>query len=194
MAPSRTPARDKLIDAASRLFYAHGMAATGIDTVTTEAGVAKMTLYNNFASKQELMDAYIEARHRELLDLYRERMSRADTPAARVLAMFDAYLDHARMPYAEGFRGCGLLNAAAELPAGSAGRDAVRRHKDEIEAILREHLQDAGDDEPATAEADDVAFHLSLLLEGAMSRAGLDGTTAHLERARDLAAVMLAAR
>ena len=64
-------ARERLLDAAGRLFYADGIAATGINAITAEAGVARMSLYNNFASRDELMLAYIEARHQEWLGLYR---------------------------------------------------------------------------------------------------------------------------
>ncbi|MCP2297067.1 transcriptional regulator, TetR family [Nocardia amikacinitolerans] len=126
----RRPARQRLLEAAARRFYADGVAATGIDTITADAGVAKMSLYNNFASKAELVRAYLDARHEEWLGLYRARLERAEGPAAGVLAIFDSYADHAALAYEHGFRGCGLLNAAAELPAGDEGRAAVRRHKE----------------------------------------------------------------
>lgn len=189
--PSRTrePAKERILAAASRLFYARGMAATGIDAVTTEAGVAKMSLYNNFASKDELVLAYIHARHEEWLELYRARAASAATPAEGVVAVFDAYLDHARCAYEHGFRGCGLLNAAAELPVKAPGRDVVRAHKEQVEQILRGHLADAGVPDP-----DDLAEHFSFLLEGAMSRAGLDGTDERLRSARRLAEGLLADR
>src|SRR4051794_7316355 len=106
-------ARERLLDAAARLFYAEGIAATGINAITAEAGVARMSLYNNFASKEELMLAYIEARHQEWLGLYRARASASNDARAGVLAVFDAYIGHAELGYAHGFRGCGLLNAAA---------------------------------------------------------------------------------
>ncbi|MGB0303127.1 MAG: TetR/AcrR family transcriptional regulator, partial [Alteromonas oceani] len=60
---SRVSARDKLLKAAGELFYDHGITATGVDAVITRAGVAKMSLYNNFKSKSELIAAYIDARH-----------------------------------------------------------------------------------------------------------------------------------
>ncbi|MEO7125047.1 MAG: TetR/AcrR family transcriptional regulator [Nakamurella sp.] len=180
--------RERLLDAASRLFYANGMSATGIDAITAEAGVAKMSLYNNFSSKEKLALAYLEARHEEWLGLYRARVDGAHSPADRVLAVFDAYIDHASAEYEHGFRGCGLLNAAAELPVGAPGRDAVRRHKEEVEEILVDHLRDMGAPNPA-----ETAEHLSFLLEGAMSRAGLEGTSNRLRRARQLADSMLAA-
>src|SRR5208282_2055634 len=114
----RGRARQQLLEAAARLFYADGLAATGIDTITAEAGVAKMSLYNNFSSKADLVRAYLEARHEEWLALYRRRLESARDPREAVLAVFDAYTDHAALAYQHGFRGCGLLNAAAELPAG----------------------------------------------------------------------------
>ncbi len=185
----QAPARQRLLDAAARLFYADGMTATGIDAITTEAGVARKSLYNNFSSKQDLMLAYIEARHEEWLELYRARLERAGSPTERVLAVFDAYLDHARAAYQNGFRGCGLLNAAAELPVDAPGRAAVRQHKEEVERILTEHLREAGVTYSAA-----MAEHLAFLLEGAVSRAGLEGGPERLTHARRIAARLLEAR
>lgn len=179
-------ARRKLLAAAAERFYADGVNGTGIDAITAAAGVAKMSLYNNFASKDDLVLAYLEARHEEWLGLYRTRLDEAGptaTPRAGVEAVFDAYVDHADMAYQHGFRGCGLLNAAAELPAGSPGRELVRRHKEEVERIVRDHLSGALPSDAATP----LARHLSFLLEGAMSRAGLEGGDALLHEAKTLA-------
>ncbi len=217
--PARRPARQLLLEAAARLFYAQGVGATGIDTITTAAGVAKKSLYNNFASKADLVAAYLEARHEEWLELYRDRVAIAATPAERVLAVFDAYLDHANFAYEHGFRGCGLLNASAELPVGHPGRLAVRQHKEEVEHLLATHLADhlAGrsaaaafsaraerttglaEHRPEPADSSDqaeraavLAQHLSFLLEGAMARAGLEGNDASLRDAKRIAQQMLA--
>lgn len=176
-------ARQRLLEAASRLFYAGGVVGTGIDAITTEAGVAKKSLYNNFASKEDLVLAYIEARHDQWLELYQIRRAQALNPNDQVLAVFDAYTDHASAGYEHGFRGCGLLNAAAELPVGSPGREAVRRHKVHVEQILAEHLKESHP-EP---EALKLAEHLAFLLEGAMSRAGLEGEPERLLHARQIA-------
>src|SRR4051812_7295502 len=123
----RGSARERLMAAAAECFYDHGVNGTGIDTITAAAGVAKMSLYNNFASKDDLVLAYLEARHEEWLGLYRDRLAEATDARQRVAVVFDAYVDHAEMAYRHGFRGCGLLNAAAELPVGAPGRDLVRR-------------------------------------------------------------------
>lgn len=185
----RGAARERLLAAAARRFYADGVAATGIDTITAEAGVAKMSLYNNFSSKADLVRAYLDARHEEWLGLYRRRLEEAADARGGVLAVFDAYADHAAFAYEHGFRGCGLLNAAAELPAGDEGRAVVRRHKEEVESLLAGHLAELlpGRSE----EARTVAEHLSFLLEGAMARAGLEGAGTRLEHARAIAADLL---
>ncbi|MBR8642806.1 TetR/AcrR family transcriptional regulator [Streptomyces tuirus] len=182
-------ARTRLLDAAARRFYADGVTATGIDTITAEAGVAKMSLYNNFSSKADLVMAYLDARHEEWLGLYRRRLEEAGGGRGGVLAVFDAYADHAAFAYEHGFRGCGLLNAAAELPAGHEGRDVVRRHKEEVETLLAGHVGELLPDRPEEARA--LAEHLSFLLEGAMARAGLEGAGTRLEHARTMAANLL---
>lgn len=194
----RAPARDRLLAAAAACFYDHGVNGTGIDTITAAAGVAKMSLYNNFASKDELVLAYLQARHDEWLDLYRRRLAGAPDAAhdpgaaagptdARqgITAVFDAYIDHAEMAYQHGFRGCGLLNAAAELPTGAPGRQLVRRHKEEVESLLAGHLGELGTVPPEHVPA--LAEQLAFLLEGAMARAGLAGSSELLHRARDMA-------
>jgi len=183
-------ARDRLLTAAAVLFYNDGIAATGIDAITARAGAAKQSLYNNFASKSDLVAAYIDQRHDEWLALYAAREATAHHPKDKILAVFDAYDDHATFAYERGFRGCGLLNAAAELDADDAGRTAVRRHKEQVEEILHNQLSQLLPDDAGRAET--LAAHLAFLLEGAMTRAGLEGDANRLRSARAMAQDMLA--
>lgn len=187
----RESAHDRLLNAAAILFYNDGIAATGIDAIVKKAGVAKKSLYNNFTSKAELVAKYLQIRHAEWLSLYETRVRQAQKPVDRVLSVFEAYADHAEHAYERGFRGCGLLNAAAEFPAGDAGRKAVRAHKEEVQALLNKHLAEL---KPGDAErAAQLARHLSFLLEGAIVRAGLEGNSDCVIQAKHMAASMLEA-
>lgn len=118
------------------------------------------------------------------MELYRARARESTDAKAGVLAVFEAYIDHAELGYEHGFRGCGLLSAAAELPVGSPGRDVVRRHKEQVESILTEHQQALTTPDHAA----ELAGHCALLLEGGMARAGLEGQPARLEQAKRIAA------
>ncbi len=184
----RIPARARLLQAAAELFYVDGVTGTGIDTITAHAGVAKMSLYNNFSSKADLVNAYLEQRCVEWREFLHIRLSEATTPKERVLAVFDSYVDHAMTACEQGFRGCGLLNAAAELPVGDPGRAIVAAQKVEVEQLFRQHLEVLRSRHP---DIEETAEHLSFLLEGAMSRAGLEGHDARLKKARKIASSLL---
>lgn len=191
MSDSTRSAHDRLLQAAATLFYNDGIASTGIDAIVRKAGVARKSLYNNFASKAELIAEYLRIRHEDWLSLYDARVRKARDPAERVLAVFDAYADYADDAYERGFRGCGLLNAAAEFPAGDPNRETVRAHKEEVEALLDQHLAELFPNDPARATG--LARHLVLLLEGAIVRAGLEGNSDRVVEARQLAVSMLEA-
>jgi AcrR family transcriptional regulator len=185
----KATAKERLLKAAAELFYREGVGATGIDTITARAGVAKMSLYNNFSSKADLVNAYILGRCADWQSVREARLRQATTPKERILAVFDSYVDHAGLAYEQGFRGCGLLNAAAELPIGDPGRATVAAQKAEVEALFKTYLREM--QPSADIPVDETAEHLSFLLEGAMSRAGLDGHDARLKTARKIAASIL---
>lgn len=188
--------RERLLNAAGELFYNYGINATGIDMITAKAGVAKMSLYNNFTSKADLVAAFIEMRNQEWLDLYAIRLKTADTAAKRILAIFDAYTDHAEFSYENGFRGCGLLNAAAELSVGDQARLAIRCHKEQIEQFLIDHLREYQTENAVKLTEHQItstAEHLAFLLEGAICRAGLEGNSMRMKHGRQLAETVLAA-
>jgi AcrR family transcriptional regulator len=180
-------ARDKLLRAAGELFYRNGLSATGIDAVTARAGVAKMSLYNNFASKSELTNAYLDDRCMQWRARLDARLESAAAPKERVLAVFDSYLDQAAADGAA-FRGCGLFNAAAELEFGDPARATAVAQKEEVEALFRSCLVEL---RVASADVEVVAEHLSFVLEGAIARAGLEGTGARLRNARRIAETII---
>src|ERR1700743_581198 len=136
----KATARERLLKAAAELFYSEGVGATGNDTITARAGVATMSLYNNFSSKADLVNAYILGRCADWQSVREARLRQATTPKERILAVFDSYVDHAGLAYEQGFRGCGLLNAAAELPIGDPGRATVAFQKEEVERLFKQCL------------------------------------------------------
>src|SRR4051794_12868607 len=96
-------ARERLLAAASELFYAEGIHTVGIDRVIERAGVAKASLYNTFGSKDELIRAYLQDRHRRTEGRLTAAMEKVSTPREKVLAIFtsqQAYFE------ASNFRGC----------------------------------------------------------------------------------------
>ncbi|MGA5261911.1 TetR/AcrR family transcriptional regulator [Streptomyces griseoincarnatus] len=185
----RRPARERILRAAARRFYQEGVTATGIDTITAEAGVAKMSLYNNFSSKADLVRAYLDDRHEDWLGRYRRRVGQEPDPRDGVLGVFDTYIDGADAPPTGDFRGCGLLNAASEMPAGHEGRAQVRRQKEEVERMMAEHVTALLPGRPDAARA--TARQIAFLLEGAMARAGLEGDSRCLRDARAMAERLL---
>src|SRR3989442_8637905 len=117
-AAKRSP-RDRLLRAASELFYAEGVQSVGIDRVIERAGVAKASLYSTFGSKEGLVCAYLNARHEETLARFRSAVAATDDPIERLLAVFDA---QARLFHTPDFHGCAFTAAATEAPSGGGGR------------------------------------------------------------------------
>jgi AcrR family transcriptional regulator len=169
MPPSR---RDDLIDAAMRVFYRHGFHASSLDDIQKEGGISRMTLYNHFKSKDELVVAAMRRRD----EIFRNRMmkfveGKAKTPRERLLAVFDFHEDW----FTGGeFCGCMFINASAEFSAAdSAPRRLAAEHKQEIVRYLREQCEAAG-----LADPGEVAEQLNILLEGAIVTARVVGQVA----------------
>ena len=85
--------RERVLATAYDLFSRHGTRAVGVDRIIAESGVAKMTLYRNFASKDDLILAFLERREERWTRewLQSEAVRRGATPAERMLAIFDVF-------------------------------------------------------------------------------------------------------
>jgi AcrR family transcriptional regulator len=158
MAESR---RQKLIDTALALFYRHGIHATGIDRILEDAGVAKMTLYKHFRSKEALIEAALADRSERFRAWFVQEVERRGrTPRERLLAVFDI---HDSWFGSRDFFGCPFVNAAAEFAAAD---DPVHRragrHKAEIRRFMAELCRAAGAVDPEA-----LASSLMILVEGA---------------------------
>jgi AcrR family transcriptional regulator len=182
MAASR---RDQLIDTALDLFNRHGYHATGIDRILAESGVAKMTLYNHFGSKDALIEAALATRDERWRSWFREAVARrAETPRGRLLAVFDALDEWFAQP---DFHGCMFIRAAGEY----AGLDdpihaAAAEHQRLVLAELRGLAAAAGARRPAR-----LARELMLLVLGAIVATQVSGPVAAGQTAKKAAAVLL---
>jgi AcrR family transcriptional regulator len=181
----RPSGRDRVLDAAYFLFSREGFSATGVDTVIAEAGVAKMTLYRNFRSKDELALAFLERREERwtLGWVAAEAALRADTPAGRLLAIFDVFDEwFAR----DDFEGCAFINVMLELPnRDSAVRGACVQHLANIRSILAGFAGEAGVEDP-----DAFARQWHILMKGSIVSAA-EGDAGAAKRAQHMGRLLL---
>ncbi|MGK8553383.1 TetR/AcrR family transcriptional regulator [Nocardia gipuzkoensis] len=164
------PPRERLVKAASRLFYYEGVRAIGVERLIAEAGVTKATFYRHFASKDDLVLAYLltkEAYYRQVA----EPLAAAHPPAEAIDLIFEAIAEHARE---RGFRGSPFMNAAAEYPdATDPVRRLVASHREWIRTLFQDLLTQLDHADPESA-----AGALLMLYDGAMAAGYLDNSTA----------------
>jgi AcrR family transcriptional regulator len=178
--------RERVLATAYDLFSRHGTRAVGVDRIIAESGVAKMTLYRNFPSKDELILAFLQRREerwtREWLQAAVERS--ADSPGERMLAIFDTFGEwFAR----DDFEGCSFINVMLEVTEPEHRvRAACVQHLAEIRAFIRGLAAEAG-----VADADAVARQWHILMKGSIVAAAAGDRDA-AARARELGAVLLA--
>jgi AcrR family transcriptional regulator len=174
-------ARQRILETADRLFYQDGIRAVGIDRVIAEAGVAKMSLYKHFPSKDDLILAVLRHREHGVLEFFRSAMGRHGKKAKSPLrAFFAALKDFFESP---GFRGCPFQNAAVELADPThPGTAFVRGHKQRFSEFLRGLVEQT----VGTAAAK-VAPAVNILVEGAIITAVIQGNPDAADVARDAA-------
>ncbi|MBX3380291.1 MAG: TetR/AcrR family transcriptional regulator [Phycisphaeraceae bacterium] len=180
-------AREKLLDAAGELFYAHGISAVGIDRIIAKAGVAKMSLYNHFDSKDALVAAWLERKHTEWMAWLRTTVEKS-RPAVRPLALFDA-LD--QWFHTKEFKGCAFINVAAEIkdPRSKAFQISAA-HTVDLNAAIRGWIAGACTQLSPSA-LDLAAQEITMLAAGAILWAALHGPTNVAARAKESAARLL---
>jgi AcrR family transcriptional regulator len=179
-APERRPrrsaaeTREHVLAVATELFYWHGIRATGVDRVAAEAGVAPTTLYRLFASKDDLVAAYVERAAAGYRELVEEATAPAvGTPRDRVLNLFDVQREYVEPDVC---RGCPFLMALAEYPDVASGAHAGAVA---AKAWVRDRLR-AVTGEMDVADPDALADQLALVMEGvyaSVQALGVEGPT-----------------
>ena len=182
MARSR---RDELVETALDLFGREGFHATGIDRILAKAGVAKMTLYHHFRSKEELILAALRLRDERFRNqLMRRLEQRTKHPAKRLAALFEVLEEFADD---DRFCGCTFINACAEYGDPSSPIHALAaEHKRLILAYVCELAQLAGARDP-----EGLARQLCMLLDGVIVTVQVSADRDAIRRAREAAEVLI---
>jgi AcrR family transcriptional regulator len=175
-------ARERLLAAASELFYDEGVHTVGIDRVIERAGVAKASLYNTFGSKDELVRAYLEQRHAGILARITRYVERYAGPRERLLGVFEAQGELFAEP---GFRGCAFVSASAESPGEAVSR-AADDYRGEVRGLLTGLAREAGAPDP-----EKLGRQLHMIYDGASLSARMDRDPAAAVAARAAAAALL---
>ncbi|MGE0268890.1 MAG: TetR/AcrR family transcriptional regulator [Candidatus Omnitrophota bacterium] len=164
-------AKDRILEAATDLFYRQGYNATGIQQIIDEAGVSKGTFYTHFATKDELGAAYMRNRHaREMYEL-REMVGRIKDPYQKYIGFNTIMRDW--MVSTE-YRGCAFSNMAAEVTDGKSPiRKEAKHHYEVYRGVIREMVRDLIESDPKYKELDPdfVADQYLLIQIGALTNA-----------------------
>ncbi|CDX21760.1 TetR family transcription regulator [Mesorhizobium plurifarium] len=183
------PTRKRLVDAATKLFYAEGIGRVSVDAVAEKAGLTKRTLYYHFKSKDDLIAAYLDGRDQPNLEQMAGWFDAAEGGAdKKVEAIFTNLARVARHPK---WKGCGFLRTAAEL-AAMPGHPAVKagaRHKTNFEKWLAVALS-----EHDVGEAKMLAREIVLLMDGAFSSMLIHHNPDYVNAAGHAAATLIRAR
>ncbi|QKC97537.1 TetR/AcrR family transcriptional regulator [Mesorhizobium sp. NZP2298] len=189
MPEAASPTRKRIVDAATKLFYAEGIGRVSVDAVAEKAGLTKRTLYYHFKSKDDLIAAYLDGRDQPNLRQMAGWFDAAEGEAdRRVEAIFS---NLARVAHHPKWKGCGFLRTAAEL-ASMPGHPAVKvgsRHKSNFETWLAGALSNHGIEEPQV-----VAREIVLLIDGCFSIMLIHRNPDYIEAAGRAAAMLVRAR
>lgn len=179
-------ARQRIVETAERLFYAEGIHNVGIDRIIAEAEVAKMTLYNHFASKDELILAVLQYREEQFDNKFTKAIDKYTRKGMnRLEAFFNALKEWFKSP---GFRGCSFINACVELAnSGHPASEFSTEHKVRFHSMLEECIVETSGKQAAPATP-----AVALLVEGAIVMAVMQDSWKPAESAKDAALSLIA--
>lgn len=158
----RKPVRERILETACELFYREGIQNVGIDRIIAESGVAKMSLYNHFKSKDALIEAFLRQRDQQWRDWFVVRVeARSSKPKQQLLILFDVLQEWFESP---DFRGCAFINATVELAnPHHPGCQAALDHQLSVYQYIFDLVKAEG-----LEPAEPVARQLLLLVQGAI--------------------------
>lgn len=168
MVTKQLPARQRILETAERLFFRNGFRAVGIDTIIAEAGVAKMSLYRHFPSKDDLIVAYLEGDRRQFWEWLDNATAHTEDPAEQLVAIFAATERLVATPQC---LGCTHQSATAEFPdPDHPAHQLSVAHK----VAIRDRFADLAL-QANLREPEQLAYQLQFLMEGALVTARMFG-------------------
>ncbi|MCP1199503.1 TetR/AcrR family transcriptional regulator [Notoacmeibacter sp. MSK16QG-6] len=181
----RNPVRERIIDAAYDLFSMQGISQVGVDKVIAKSGCAKATLYNQFGSKDGLIEAYLDRREAVWTRgwLETEIHARSTDPEGRLMAIFDLFDEWFRRT---DFEGCAFINALNETEHNSRLNRLAAEHLAKIRRILEGCAEAAG-----LADTGDFAAIWHMMMKGSIT-AAQEGNRSAARLAKRGAAQLLA--
>lgn len=154
-------AQERILQAVDELFYREGARAVSVDAVVKRAGVNKMSVYRQFASKEDLLLHYLARRDEKFWSYFNASLAKHPGQPAKQLVQF--FADLAGRAGNPDYRGCPFVNIAAEFPERDhPARLMVAENKKQLMARLLELAEQAG-----AKDAQALANGIALLIEGA---------------------------
>ena len=187
MVKTRISTRDRIIEAAGKLFHAEGIRDVSVDAVAQNAGLTKRTLYYHFRSKDDLIAAYLETRDQPNLLLFQRWF--AETEGSVADKVRGIFLNLSRSAKHPKWKGCGFLRTSVELIQfpGHPAIIAARIHKKRVEDWLCSIFEER----QAPDEARILARQIILLLDGAFAVVLLHRDANYMLCAGDTAAQLI---
>ena len=165
---THSKARDKIVEAASELFFEQGYQATTIDDVIDRSGISRPTLYNHFKTKEELCVEYLKERRRNDLGLLKETMRKEKTAKGKFLTAARV-MDQTMS--ATHFRGCRYFNMISEVAdCNSPISKEARVYVDGFRDIIKDGVLELRGSDPKyrKLDVDATAESYYLLVNGAI--------------------------
>ena len=157
-------AKERIIEAASHLFYFEGYNQTGINQILKESGSSKDSMYRHFGSKEDIAVTYLKRRHIMWMGNLLDFVKSEETNKEKLVAAFD-YLDE-WLTKVE-FRGCGFQNIICDLPKEQQKiKDQVVLHKNELRDLVHNLLRE--ENQYTTQKAEQLGDEILVLMEGAI--------------------------
>ncbi len=182
---TRKSVHDRILNTASGLFYREGIRNVGIDRIIAESGVAKMSLYNHFKSKDALIEAWLRQEDEQRCEWLKTTIEQhSSNPSKQLLAIFDVLREWFEGP---DFRGCAFINASVELAnPDHPGHRVALEHQQSIYRYILSLAESAEISSP-----EQLARQLLLLVQGAIVVAMMEGSWSTASQAKKAATTLI---